>query len=157
MRKAKKSVTIRDDTSSKKRKVKLIKKVRAKVPRTRNLSTMTESEYFSKIRSGLRNTFRWWKPAMKALENASRPYTGPNKRQKKEYQCAKCKEWFPRRSVEIDHIIPCGSLNSYEDIVPFIKNLTQENVNMFQPLCRPCHKLKTDNEKLKRSIKNKKK
>jgi len=33
---------------------------------------------------------------MKALENASRAYTGPNKRQKKEYQCAKCKEWFLR-------------------------------------------------------------
>jgi len=50
--------------------------------------------------------------------------------------------------VEIDHKIACGSLACYEDIVPFIKNLTQENVNSYQILDKACHKKKTalDNE-----------
>jgi hypothetical protein len=54
--------------------------------RTRNAGTLTESQYWSKIRSALRNAFRYWKPMMITLEAASRPYRGANKRQKKEYQ-----------------------------------------------------------------------
>jgi hypothetical protein len=121
--------------------------------RTRNANTLTESEFFGKIRSGLRNTFRYWKPMTIALEKASRKYTGTNKRIKKEYQCASCGEWFIRKNVEIDHIVPCGSLRTYDDIVPFIINLTQEDYKSYQVLCSTkgdgngCHKQKTLNER----------
>jgi len=118
-----------------------------KVEKTRNAGTMTEAAYFAKIRSILRNGFRYWKPAMLAAEKASRPYKGENKRLKKEYQCKSCKEWFKRADVQIDHILPCGSLNNYNDIVDFIKRLTVENTKAFQVLCKPCHKEKTNNEK----------
>lgn len=120
-----------------------MKKRKTTKARTRNAETLTESEYFSKIRSALRNAFRYWKPAMKALENASRPSQSSNKLLKKEYQCATCKGFFPRKSVDIDHIIECGSLRSYEDIVPFLKRLTTEDVSGFQVLCKDCHKKKT--------------
>lgn len=149
MRKKKtRKVKVRSDTSYKAKKVYKRKKAKelAKkktVPKTRNHGTLTEAEYFSKIRSGLRSAFRFWKPMMKALEKASRDYSGPNKRQKKEYQCNMCKNWFPRTSVEIDHIEECGSLRSYDDIVPFIKRLTKEGVDSYQVLCKPCHKIKT--------------
>lgn len=123
---------------------------RQKVEKTRNAATMTEAAYFAKIRSILRNGFRYWKVAMLAAENASRPYKGENKRLKKEYQCKKCKSWFKRSDCEIDHIIPCGSLNCYDDIVSFIQRLTPEDVKAFQILCKPCHKIKTNNEKQKR-------
>ena len=111
---------------------------------SRNGGTMTESQYFSKIRSILRSGFRYWKPMQLALEAASRPSQSLNKRIKKEYQCAKCKKWFKRADVEIDHKVECGSLANYEDIVPFIQRLTKENVDAYQILCKPCHKLKTD-------------
>lgn len=114
-----------------------------KVEKTRNAKTLTESAFFSKIRSVLRSGFRYWKPMQIALNNASRPYTGPNKRLKKEYQCAKCKDWFKRTDVEIDHIIECGSLKTWEDVVPFLQRLTPEDISSFQILCKKDHLLKT--------------
>ena len=111
---------------------------------SRNGNTMTESQFFSKIRSVLRSGFRYWKPMQLALEAASRPSQSTNKRIKKEYQCNHCKKWYKRLDVEIDHKIECGSLITYEDIVPFIQRLTPENINAFQILCKPCHKIKTN-------------
>ena len=112
-------------------------------PKTRNSGTITESAYFSKIRSALRNGFRYWKPMQDALNNASRPSQSENKKLKKEYQCNKCKKWFKRADVQIDHIEECGSLLSYDDIVPFLKRLTVEDVNAYQILCKQHHKEKT--------------
>lgn len=120
---------------------------RIMVPRTRNAETLTESQYFSKIRSALRSCFRYWKPMTIALENSSRKSQSLNKKLKKEYQCAHCNEWFKREDVEIDHIVPAGSLKTYDDIAPFIKRLTTENVNDYQILCKNHHRIKTNNEK----------
>lgn len=119
-------------------------------PKTRNHNTWTEAAYFQKIRAVLRSGFRFWNPMMVALKKAGRPSQSSNKRLKTEYQCCECKNWFPRIQVQIDHIIPCGTLSTYDDIVPFIKNLTQENPDSYQILCKPCHKIKTDAEKEKR-------
>lgn len=121
---------------------------RKTTPKTRNSSTLTESQYFSKIRSALRHAFRFWKPMQEALEAASREVK--DKRHKKEYQCNHCKEWFKRVDVEIDHIEECGSLRDFDDIVPFIKRLTVEDVSAYQILCKPHHKLKTEEYKSKK-------
>ena len=118
---------------------------RSRVAKTRNSGTLTESQYFSKIRSALRNAFRYWKPMQVALEKASRPSQSSNKRIKKEYQCNHCKQWFKRLDVQIDHIEECGSLNSYDDIPTFIERLTKENVDAYQVLCKKHHKEKTAN------------
>lgn len=132
-----------------------IKKARKSVAlKTRNGGTWTESQYFSAIRSALRTKFRFWKPMAAVLAKASRPYKGPNKLQKKEFQCAECKGWFKRTQVEIDHIVECGSLRTYEDIVPFLKRMTPENEGAFQILCKTgCHKAKTMAYKESKKIK----
>lgn len=119
-------------------------------PKTRNGGTLSEQEFFNRIRSALRRSFRFWNPMMTALKKASRPSQSANKRLKTEFQCAECSKWFPRTQVQIDHIIPCGSLMCYDDIVPFIKNLTQEDDKSYQILCKSCHKEKTDSEKTAR-------
>jgi len=131
---------------------KLIKKPRkGAAPKTRNAGKSSEAEYFSKIRSALRNAFRYWSPMLIALEQASRPSQSTNKKLKKEYLCAHCNKWFKRADVQIDHKIECGSLRCYEDIVPFIQRLTQENVDAYQILCKnKCHLIKTNLEKNKR-------
>lgn len=119
-----------------------------KAIRTRNNNTLTEAAYFGKIRSVLRRGFMYWRPMMEALNNASRAYIGDNPRQKKEYQCAGCKDWFKRSDVHIDHIKEVGSLTCYEDVVPFIKNLTQEGVENYQVLCKvKCHQSKTNKKR----------
>jgi hypothetical protein len=142
-RKPTKKNNIRKDLKYKKKNVTKKKATKSRVEKTRNLNTLTESQYFQKIRSGLRNTFRYWKPMMKALEQACRTYQGSNKRQKKEYQCAHCENWFMRTGVQVDHIEECGSLSCWEDLVPFIQRLTPEDINAFQVLCKPCHSQKT--------------
>ena len=111
--------------------------------KTRNLNSMTESAYWAKIRSILRNVFRYWKPAQEALKKASRPYIGDNKRQKVEYACAWCGAFNMRKNVHIDHIVPCGSLKCAEDIIGFIQRLTPESVDAYQVLCISCHNKKT--------------
>jgi hypothetical protein len=140
--------TVRRDTTARKKKNAPKKQPKApRVPKTRNAGTMTEAQYFQKLRHALRNAFRWWKPMQQALKAASRPSQSKNKRLKTEYQCAKCQGWFKRTEVQIDHIIPCGSLKSYDDLVPFIKNLTQEESSSYQILCKLDHKAKTDEER----------
>ena len=126
---------------------------RIMVPRTRNAETLTESQYWSKIRSALRLAFQYWIPMQKALDKASRPSKSTNKALKKEYLCKECVAWFPRKEVHIDHIEECGSLKSFNDIQGFIERLTIEDINGFQVLCKPCHYKKskeTRNEKTHR-------
>ena len=114
---------------------------------SRNDGWETESEHMGKIRSALRNASRFWKPATKCLEAASRPYQGPDKRKKKEYQCNSCKKWFIRAKVEVNHKEPCGSLRCYADIPAFLVRLFIENVSGYEVLCKgvgSCHQKETN-------------
>lgn len=118
-----------------------------KVARTRNAGTWTEAMYWSHVRSALRSAFRYWKPIKNAKMKARREYHGKNKRQKYEYQCAMCGKWFSDKEVEVDHIIPVGSLRSEDDLIKFVRNLTQEDG--FQVLDKECHREKTNKERNK--------
>lgn len=118
-----------------------------RVPKTRNAGTMTESAFWSFIRSALRQKSRWWKPITQCKHNARKKYQGPNKRQKFEYLCATCKQYFPEKQVNVDHIIPAGSLNNANDLPGFVERLFCEIDNL-QVLCTNCHDLKTKNDKL---------
>ncbi len=114
-----------------------------RVARTRNLKTETESGHMGKIRSALRRLSRFWKPALAALDKVQRPYVGPNKRQKYEYKCAVCKKWFIRKNVEINHVVPCGTLKSYADVPGFLERLFCEDVKGYNIMCKECHKAET--------------
>jgi 5-methylcytosine-specific restriction endonuclease McrA len=125
------------------------KKAAAKKPKTektRNAGTMTESAFWSFIRSGLRQKSRWWKPITQCKLNAKRPYKGPNKRQKFEYQCNSCKKWFAEKNINVDHIEPAGSLNCADDLAGFVERLFCE-VDNLQVLCSGCHNIKTQKER----------
>ena len=109
-----------------------------RVERTREMGTLTESAFFGKIRSALRNTFRYWKPMYAKLKQAK---VGSK------YRCAMCNELYTRKEVEIDHIVGAGSLRSYDDIAGFVKRLTEENIDLYQVLCKPCHVIKSKNDR----------
>ncbi len=119
---------------------------RVTTPKTRNSGTMTESAFWGFIRSGLRQKSRWWKPISECKQNARRVYKGCNKRQKFEYQCNHCKDWFPEKKINVDHICPAGSLNSAQNLPDFIERLFCE-VDNLQVLCEKCHNKKTADEK----------
>lgn len=124
------------------------------VIKTRNNNTMSESAFWGMIRSTLRQKSRWWKPIAKCLENNKRNYTGPNKRQKFEYQCNYCKSWKNRKQVSVDHINPAGTLRCAGDLPGFVENLFCE-VKGLQVLCNNCHDRKTKNDNLKSKTKAK--
>jgi 5-methylcytosine-specific restriction endonuclease McrA len=119
---------------------------RARNPKVRNAGTMTESAFWSFIRSALRQKSRWWKPITECKLQAKRAYKGTNKRQKFEYQCAECKSWFPEKQINVDHIKPAGSLNCAQDLPGFVERLFCEQENL-QVLCEKCHDVKTKLEK----------
>jgi 5-methylcytosine-specific restriction endonuclease McrA len=124
-----------------------VRKPRANAaPKTRNNGTLTESAFWSFIRSGLRQKSRWWKPITQCKLNAKRAYKGVNKRQKFEYQCNDCKNWFADKNINVDHIQPAGSLNCANDLPGFVERLFCE-VDNLQVLCSGCHNVKTQNEK----------
>lgn len=120
---------------------------KTKVVRTRNAGTMTESAFWSFIRSALRQKSRWWKPITQCKQKARRPYKGPNKRQKFEYQCKYCEQWYPEKRVNVDHITPAGTLRSAADLPGFVERLFCE-IDGLQVLCSNCHDEKTKLEKL---------
>jgi len=127
-----------------KRKTVAVKKSRVEKPFNHN--TMSQAGFFGSIRAALRSHSRWWKPAAACKANAKRPYKGPNKRQKYEYQCNSCKNWFAATSINVDHICPAGSLNSAQDLPEFVERLFCE-VDNLQVLCKDCHDEKTANER----------
>ena len=119
----------------------------SRVPKTRNAGTMTEAAFFGKLRSVLRKGFMYWKPLQNAKNKARRKSQSDNKRLKFEYQCARCNEWFPGKEVQVDHTIPCGSLKCMDDIQGFFERLTEEDENLYSVQCKPCHQIKTTEER----------
>lgn len=122
---------------------------KTRVVKTRCGGTMSESAFWSFIRSALRQKSRWWKPISICKNNVRRQYKGTNKRQKFEYQCNECKGWFPEKKINVDHIVQAGSLNTAQDLPGFVERLFCE-VDGLQCLCHDCHDIKTKNEKSKK-------
>jgi len=125
---------------------------RKKVPRTRNDGTFTEAQFRGWVRSNLRKMSQRWKPIYAKINEGSRPVTEEDtakwgKRIRKVYHCESCGQWFPRKYITADHIIPCGSLKDIEkDAGPFILRLLCEREGI-QRLCTECHNFKTSKEK----------
>ena len=112
-----------------------------RVERTRNTGQWTEARYFGFIRSALRSAFMKWGPKHQAKLNAKQGYNS--------YLCAACDETFGSKDIEVDHITPAGSLKTYDDLPGFVERMFCE-VEGFQVLCKPCHQLKTNDERKKK-------
>jgi hypothetical protein len=72
-------------------------------------------------------------------------------RQKWEYQCAVCHEWFSEKEIELDHITPAGTLKDWDDLPDFCKRLFC-GADGYQVLCKPHHKEKTNVEQKQKSL-----
>ena len=103
--------------------------------------TWTKARFFSFLRSNLRKASVKWPPIQEVLRAHRRTNRSANKRLKWEHLCFGCLEWFPRKEVQVDHIVPCGSLNDWADLEPFCRRLFVE-ADGLAILCRECHKAK---------------
>jgi len=124
------------------------------VEKTRCSKTMTEAGFRAWILSALRSLTRRWKPANDAWKLNTRPNKTGKGRHRIEHQCARCKEWFPKKTkkndigVELDHIVPIGGLSSFSKLEQWVLNAFVE-VEGYQKLCSVCHRIKTNGEKIK--------
>ena len=114
----------------------------SKVIKNRNAGTFSESSFWMFIRNSLRRRSIVWKPISLCRERARRAYVGTNSRQKYEYQCNVCKNWFKGTEVSVDHINPVGSLNNAQDLPKFVETLFCEIDNL-QCICSACHTAKS--------------
>jgi hypothetical protein len=112
-----------------------------KVERTRNGGQWTEARYFGFIRSALRSAFQKWGPKHEAKKLAKVAYNT--------YTCAHCEKPHGSKEIEVDHIEPAGSLKTFSDLPAFVERMFCE-VDGFQVLCKPCHQLKTNEERKNR-------
>ena len=126
------------------KKKKVVRKKRTVVNPCPNYPAWSTAKYRAFIRSAMRKAWTKWPPRFEALKLARRPYIGPNKRQKFEYQCAHCKNWFMGKNISVDHMTPWGSIvglsldEAWERLlVPVIE---------LQCLCAKCHDRKTATE-----------
>lgn len=109
------------------------------IPRPRCGGEWTEARFFGFIRSALRQASRRWNPLVNGVFMRSRrPYTGACKRTKWEYECSGCGKWFPAKQINVDHIVPCGNLKTFDDLPGFVERLFCE-VDGLRLLCETCH------------------
>jgi 5-methylcytosine-specific restriction endonuclease McrA len=121
----------------------------------RNGGEWTDARFRSFVTSALRAASRRWPPKYKALKEA---FVGRKENKKTgklamHYKCAKCKKQFVAADVQVDHVLPVVDPKvgfvSWDD---FINRIFCEIENL-QVMCKPCHKVKTEEEKLERKKK----
>ena len=118
-----------------------------RVPRTRAGGKWTEARYWGFIRSALREANRRFPPRYAAKAKAKKAVVG--QRHRFEFQCACCEQWFKDKEVQVDHIVPAGTLRKYEDLPKFVENMFCEEDGL-QVLCKTCHQKKTNAEREER-------
>lgn len=115
----------------------------------------TTARFFGFIRSGLREKFNRYPPKYECLKQAAETIedgtykTGPKKgkpKYAKRYRCASCEQLFMQKDVQVDHIVPAGSLKSFEDLAGFTERLFC-GIEGLQVMCKTCHDIKTKQEK----------
>lgn len=124
-----------------------------RVERTRAGGVWSEARYFSFIRSALRGAARRYPVKYQVRDAAKRTKPkGKAGKHRFEFQCAKCKKWYPDKETAVDHITPAGSLKCFDDLPAFVERLYCE-ADGLQILCHPCHTVKTAKERQARKKK----
>ena len=106
----------------------------------------TDSRYWSFLRSALRRAWTKYPNKYKVLNAAKRRKLNATGKQKYEYKCNECHNFYAGKNVSVDHITPAGSLRSYDDLAGFCSRLFC-SIEELQVLCFKCHKAKTNAER----------
>jgi 5-methylcytosine-specific restriction endonuclease McrA len=121
----------------------------------RNGGEWTDARFRSFVTSALRAASRRWPVKYKALKAAfaGRQVNAKTGKLAMHYKCAKCKKLFVAADVQVDHVQPVvDPKKGFVGWDVYIDRMFCEIENL-QVLCKPCHKIKTDQEKLERKMK----
>lgn len=119
--------------------------------KTRNGGEWSNARYHSFVKGGLRSASQRWPPKYKALNEACvgqkiNPKSG---RLAKFYTCNICKEDFPAKQVEVNHIIPVIPVTGFDSWDGVVERLFCE-ADKLEVVCRPCHKNISKQENINR-------
>ncbi len=98
-----------------------------------------------KLRSALRDIYRYSPMRREAIKLAS-TLTDPELGGKG-FVCMLCTRTYPIQMADVDHIEPCGSLLSAEDLPRFFARLMYGKVRV---ICKICHKKHTASQRRKK-------
>lgn len=124
-------------------------------PKNRNGGQWTDARFRSFITSALRAASRKWPPKYTALKAAliGRKTNKKTGLMAQHYKCAMCKAEFVAGDVQVDHIHPVVDPSvGFISWDVYIDRMFCELPEL-QVLCKPCHKIKTDEEKNQRKKK----
>lgn len=123
--------------------------------KTRNGGEWTEARFRSFVVSALRAASRRWPPKYQSLKAAfvGKKVNAKTGKMAMHYKCAECKKHFVAVDVQVDHITPVvDPKKGFISWDVFIDRMFVE-IDKLQVLCKPCHKVKTDEEKQQRKKK----
>ncbi len=116
---------------------------------SRNSGRWTDARYRSFLTSTLRAGSRRWPPRYEvlALAKTEKKINPASGRLAQHYKCAKCKQDYPAKDVQVDHkkpvVDPKTGFTTWDN---YIDRMFCEKANL-QVLCSVCHKKKTQLEK----------
>ena len=117
----------------------------------RNGGEWTEARYRSFVKSALRSASQRWPPKFHSLNEACtvakiNVKTG---RMAKHYKCNQCKNDFPAKEVEVNHILPVVPTSGFTTWDEVIERMFCEKEGL-EVVCKPCHKAITKEENKER-------
>ena len=135
-----------------------------KTPPYPNAPSWTTARFWGNIRGALRRGATFYPPKLECMKAAEVKvplldkegnqayYSATAKkagqpRTRTDFKCAHCSKVCKRANVEVDHIVGAGVLKDWDDLVPFVQRLYC-SVDGLQVLCKPCHLIKTKEDKL---------
>lgn len=123
----------------------VLKKPRKRTP----YKPMSDAAFRSWLRSQLRRVSLKWRPISEKRAEGEWAATDADKAKwgklvKKMNTCELCGGSFPKSKLEVDHIIPCGSLlDVARDLGPFALRLFCQ-MDGLRRACRVCHQRVTN-------------
>jgi len=103
-----------------------------------NVEGWSDVKFWGFIRSALRKAFQRYPNKYKCQAQA--------KVGRGIWACAYCGKHVKAKEIAVDHIIPCGSLRCWDDLLPFVQRLFCK-ITGLQMLCKTCHYTKTMHER----------
>ncbi len=118
----------------------------------RNGGEWTDARFRSFVTSALRAASRRWPPKYAALRAAliGRQLNSKTGKMAQHYQCVQCQQLYVAADVQVDHINPVvDPVKGFVSWDVYIDRMFCE-IKGLQVLCKPCHLIKTKQEKLDR-------
>jgi hypothetical protein len=110
----------------------------------------TEAQYWQWLRGALRRLWSDYPLRKQWKANQLRPVTQQERDDKmfhtstkKVGECSLCNNWFPGSKLECDHLQSSNGCTSKETAEQFLWHCGGLTGDMFQLVCKPCHKIKS--------------